>query len=56
MLEETTLTVDKTLDVIPFSLLTDLDIHLFREGTHYRLYEKLGAHVVNIPLGSYSKF
>jgi 1,4-alpha-glucan branching enzyme len=47
MLEETTLTVDKTLDVIPFSLLTDLDIHLFREGTHYRLYEKLGAHVVN---------
>ncbi len=26
------------------SLLTDLDIHLFREGRHYRLYEKLGAH------------
>lgn len=23
---------------------TDLDIHLFREGTHYKLYEKLGAH------------
>lgn len=23
---------------------SDLDIHLFREGTHYRLYEKLGCH------------
>ena len=29
-----------------FSLLTDFDIHLFRSGKHYRLYEKLGAHVV----------
>ena len=26
------------------SLLTDADVHLFNEGTHYRLYEKLGAH------------
>ncbi len=26
------------------SLLTDHDIYLFREGSHYRLYEKLGAH------------
>ena len=26
------------------SLFTDLDIHLFREGKHYKLYEKLGAH------------
>ncbi len=26
------------------SLLTDLDLHLFNEGTHARLYEKLGAH------------
>ena len=29
-----------------FSLLTDFDIHLFREGRHYKLYEKLGSHVV----------
>jgi len=29
-----------------FSLLTDLDIHLFREGKHYRLYDKLGSHIV----------
>mgnify|MGYP000011746829 CR=1 FL=1 len=26
------------------SLLTDQDLFLFNEGTHYRLYEKLGAH------------
>ncbi|MBI5247754.1 MAG: 1,4-alpha-glucan branching protein GlgB [Elusimicrobia bacterium] len=25
--------------------LTDLDLHLFNEGTHGRLYEKLGAHL-----------
>lgn len=28
----------------PRSLLTDDDIFLWNEGTHYRLYEKLGAH------------
>jgi len=28
------------------SSLSDHDIYLFREGTHTRLYEKLGAHVV----------
>ncbi len=30
----------------PFSLLTDHDIYLFKEGNHFRLYEKLGAHVI----------
>ncbi len=25
--------------------LTDLDIHLFAEGNHHRIYEKLGAHL-----------
>ncbi|MGH9454552.1 MAG: GlgB N-terminal domain-containing protein, partial [Terriglobia bacterium] len=29
------------------SLLTDEDLHLFNEGTHYRLYQKLGAHLTN---------
>ena len=29
------------------SLLTDLDLYLFAEGTHYRLYEKLGAHYIS---------
>jgi 1,4-alpha-glucan branching enzyme len=27
------------------SYLSDLDLHLFREGSHTRLYERLGAHV-----------
>ena len=30
-----------------FSLITDDDSHLFNEGSHFRLYDKLGAHVVN---------
>jgi 1,4-alpha-glucan branching enzyme len=28
------------------SLLTDDDLHLFNEGTHYDLWKKLGAHIV----------
>src|SRR5262245_63074098 len=28
------------------SLLGDQDLHLFNEGTHHRLYEKLGSHLV----------
>jgi len=31
-----------------FSLLTDHDIYLFKEGTHFRLYNKLGAHTVEV--------
>ncbi|WP_340695260.1 1,4-alpha-glucan branching protein GlgB [Hydrogenobacter thermophilus] len=27
-----------------FSMITDYDIYLFKEGTHCKLYEKLGAH------------
>jgi len=29
------------------SLITNHDIYLFKEGTHFQLYNKLGAHVVN---------
>ncbi len=29
-------------------VLTDFDLHLIGEGTHYRQYEKLGAHVMQI--------
>lgn len=29
-----------------FSLLTDHDIYLFRQGSHFQLYEKLGSHIV----------
>ena len=28
------------------SLLTSEDFYLFNEGSHYRIYEKMGAHVV----------
>lgn len=29
-------------------LLTDMDLHLFNEGTHEKIYERLGAHVRTI--------
>jgi 1,4-alpha-glucan branching enzyme len=29
------------------SLLTDNDLYLFNEGSHFRLYDKLGAHVTD---------
>lgn len=29
-----------------YTLLTDHDVYLFKEGKHYRLYEKFGAHSV----------
>jgi 1,4-alpha-glucan branching enzyme len=37
------------------SLLTEQDIYLFKEGNHFRLYEKLGSHVMthNETLGTY---
>jgi 1,4-alpha-glucan branching enzyme len=31
-----------------FSLLTDFDINLFKAGKHYKLYEKLGSHIIEI--------
>ncbi len=30
------------------SLLTDQDLYLFNEGTHLRIYEKLGAHPIQV--------
>jgi 1,4-alpha-glucan branching enzyme len=30
------------------SLLTEQDIYLFKEGSHSRLYEKLGSHLMNV--------
>ena len=32
--------------VYDISLLTDDDLYLFNEGNHFRLYRKLGAHVI----------
>lgn len=31
-----------------FTLLTDQDLYLFNEGSHYRMYDKLGAHVMDV--------
>lgn len=31
-----------------FSLITDYDVYLFLEGTHTKLYEKLGSHLVEV--------
>jgi len=31
-----------------YSLLGDHDLHLFNEGTHYCLYDKLGAHLATV--------
>lgn len=33
-------------------VLTDFDLHLFAEGTHYRAYEKLGAHRIQLGVTS----
>src|SRR5208337_3701022 len=30
------------------SLLTDHDIYLFKEGNHFKLYEKLGSHLMTV--------
>ncbi len=35
-------------NVRPYSLFTDHDIYLFREGKHYKLYDKFGSHSVEI--------
>jgi len=37
--------------IVP-SLLTPFDLHLFNEGTHSHLYEKLGAHISKDPDGT----
>jgi len=34
--------------VQPYSLFTDFDISLFKAGKHFRLYEKLGAHLTEV--------
>jgi 1,4-alpha-glucan branching enzyme len=35
-------------NIIPYSLFTEHDVYLFREGKHFRLYEKFGSHSANI--------
>lgn len=38
----------KLTPVIPFSLFSADDVHLFNEGTHAHLYQKMGAHVLTV--------
>jgi len=40
--------LDDVRRVIPYSRFTDFDIALFQSGKHYKLYEKLGSHVVEL--------
>jgi 1,4-alpha-glucan branching enzyme len=35
-------------NVIPHSLFTDFDISLFKAGKHFQLFEKLGAHLIEV--------
>ncbi|MEO0570130.1 MAG: 1,4-alpha-glucan branching protein GlgB [Bacteroidota bacterium] len=35
-------------NVIPHSLFTEFDINLFKSGKHFRLYEKLGSHRIEL--------
>lgn len=34
--------------VQPFSLFSEVDIYLFKEGKHYQLYNKFGAHPIEV--------
>jgi 1,4-alpha-glucan branching enzyme len=43
-----TLPISVTRESAPESLLSDWDYHLFNEGSHGRLWEKLGSHVVEL--------
>ncbi len=38
--------IEPVTEAPPDSLLSDWDLHLFNEGTHTRLWEKLGSHIV----------
>jgi 1,4-alpha-glucan branching enzyme len=36
------------MNTLPHSLFTEFDIHLFREGKHFKLFEKFGAHPLKL--------
>jgi 1,4-alpha-glucan branching enzyme len=40
--------VQRTDKVLPYRLFTDYDNFLFKQGRHYRLYEKLGSRVMEV--------
>ena len=44
--EDVTINQEPLQPVEPYSRLTEYDINLFKAGKHFKLYEKLGAHLV----------
>lgn len=44
-LEEPPTTQDSTPEIIEPPFITDFDLHLFSQGTFYKIYEKFGAHL-----------
>jgi 1,4-alpha-glucan branching enzyme len=44
--KQTNITKTEATPFESFSLITDFDIHLFKSGKHYKLYEKLGSRIV----------
>ena len=40
--------MNTSTSVVPFSLFTEFDINLFKSGKHFRLYDKLGSHLVTV--------
>jgi len=40
--------VDSSRKVWNYSLLTEEDVKNFQQGTHYRLYEKMGSHAIQV--------
>jgi hypothetical protein len=48
--EDVTINQEPLQPVEPYSRLTDYDINLFKAGKHFKLYEKLGSHLVNLKI------
>ena len=46
----------KQIEISSHSLLTDHDIYLFKEGSHFRLHRKLGSHIVALEDGRVGTF
>lgn len=40
--------IDTSQRVWNYSLLTEEDVHNYQQGTHYRLYEKMGSHSLQV--------
>ena len=40
--------IDTSKPVWNYSLLTDEDIKIYQQGTHYNLYKKFGSHAIQV--------